>query len=199
MLKTFRFLLTVILFSGFTSCKEEKKPTQQDLVKNNVEDYLKPKMNDPESYEFAELKLIDSVLYSDNIEYRKESFMQNLKRDKERLERQEDYKEDLPSMYDENEVAALKSSIERNEKILAEIDRLETNLGDTVNQIASYTYLFSFRGNNNLGAKVLNEYILQTHPGPNYEVIKLAENRNQVILNPNDFPGYRDMIENYIN
>lgn len=125
--------------------------------------------------------------------------MQNLKRDKETLERQEDYKEDLPSMYDENEVAELKGKIERNEKILAEIDSLESDLGDTVNQIASYTYLYSFRGNNKLGAKVLNKYILQTHPGPDYEVIKLAENRDQVILNPNDFPGYREMIKNYIN
>jgi hypothetical protein len=75
-----------------------------------------------------------------------------------------------------------------------EIDLLADQLGEKANDVASYTYLYSFRGNNKLGAKVLNEYILQTNPAPDFKVLKLAENRDDMILNPNDFPGYREMI-----
>ena len=195
---TILFVGIAIVAFGLTSCQSEKEPIQQDIVKKNVEEYLKPKMNDPESYEFAELKLTDSILYSDNVKYRKEYFEKNLKYDKDDLERQERYKTEIPSMYSEEKVTELNSKIEKNEKILSEIERLSTELGDKANDVASYTYYYSFRGNNKLGAKVLNEYILQTNPSPDFKVLKLAEKRDQVLLNPNDFPGYREMIKTMI-
>ena len=92
---TILFVGIAIVAFGLTSCQSEKEPIQQDIVKKNVEEYLKPKMNDPESYEFAELKLTDSILYSDNVKYRKEYFEKNLKYDKDDLERQERYKTDF--------------------------------------------------------------------------------------------------------
>ncbi|QXP61541.1 hypothetical protein [Olleya sp. HaHaR_3_96] len=192
---TILFVGIAFVVLGMTSCQSEKEPTQQDIVKKNVEEYLKPKMNDPESYEFAELKLTDSILYSDNVKYRKEYFEKNLKYDKDDLERQERYKTEIPSMFSEEKVTELNSKIEKNEKILSEIDRLSTELGDKANDVASYTYYYSFRGNNKLGAKVLNEYILQTNPSPDFKVVNLAKNRDQVLLNPNDFPGYLEMIK----
>lgn len=193
-----QLLLIAIVAFGLISCQSDKEPTQQDIVKKNVEEYLKPKMNDPESYEFAELKLTDSILYSGNVQYRKEYFGRNLKSDKDDLERQERYKTEISSMYSEEKVSELNAKIGKNEKILSEIDRLSTELGDKVNNVASYTYNYSFRGNNKLGAKVLNEYILQTNPAPDFKVLNLAKNRTQVLLNPNDFPGYREMIKTMI-
>jgi len=50
-----------------------------------------------------------------------------------------------------------------------------------------------------MGAKVLNEYILQTDPAPDFKVLNLAEDRDKVIINPNDFPGYTEMIAKFIN
>jgi hypothetical protein len=189
------FFLTLI---GFTSCSE-KQPTQDEIVKKNAEEYLKPKLNDPNSYEFVKLELIDSILYSDNIKYRKENFQKDIEYNKENLERQERYKTEIPSMYKEEEVAELNDKIAKNDKILTAIDSLETALGSKKNDVASYTYIFSFRGNNALGAKILNEYIVQTDPKPELTINNMTDDKDKVFLNPNDFPGYRKMIIKYIN
>tara|TARA_R110002020_G_scaffold288474_1_gene503922 strand:- start:2353 stop:2955 length:603 start_codon:yes stop_codon:yes gene_type:complete len=187
-----------LTFIGFTSCTE-KEPNQDEIVKKNAEEYLKPKLNDPNSYEFVKIELIDSVLYSDNINYRKENFQKDIEDNKENLERLERYKTEIPSMYNEEEVAELNEKIEKNEKILSEINALESNLGAGKNDVASYTYIFSFRGNNALGAKILNEYIVQTDPKPELRIKNMTDDKDKVFLNPNDFPGYREMIAKYIN
>ena len=112
------------------------------------------------------------------------------------------YEKELPKIWEESKKAQteeLKTEIERSEKIISEIERLKLELGEKVNDIASYTYLYSFRGNNKMGAKVLNEYILQTDPAPNFGILNLAENEDKVTLNPNDFPGYKEMITKYFN
>jgi len=179
---------------GLTSCTE-KEPTQEEIVKTNAEEYVKSKMNDPESYEFVKIELIDSVLYSDNIEYRKDNFKRNMEYDQSSLERLERYKTEIPSMYDEQEVQDLNDKIEKNERILSKIDSLETQLGDRKKEVASYTYIFSFRGNNALGAKILNEYVVQTDQAPDFNVINMTDDKDKIYLNPNDFPGYREMIE----
>jgi hypothetical protein len=189
------FLLTLI---GFTSCTE-KQPTQDEIVKKNAEEYLKPKLNDPNSYEFVKLELIDSILYSDNIKYRKENFQKDIEYNKENLERQASYKTEIPSIYKEEEVDELNDKIAKNDKILLAIDSLETALGSKKNDVASYTYIFSFRGNNALGAKILNEYIVQTDPKPELTINNMTDDKDKVFLNPNDFPGYREMIVKYIN
>jgi hypothetical protein len=189
------FLLTLI---GFTSCTE-KQPTQDEIVKKNAEEYLKPKLNDPNSYEFVKLELIDSILYSDNIKYRKENFQKDIEYNKENLERQARYKTEIPSIYKEEEVAELNDKIAKNDKILIAIDSLETALGSKKNDVVSYTYIFSFRGNNALGAKILNEYIVQTDPKPELTINNMTDDKDKVFLNPNDFPGYREMIVKYIN
>lgn len=185
--------LFTLVTIGLTSCAE-KQPTQNEIVQKKVEEYVKSKMNDPKSYEFVKIELIDSVLYSDNIEYRKDNFSQNIEYDQSSLERQESYKTEIPSMYDEQEVKDLKVKIEKNKRILTKIDSLETKLGERKNEVASYTYIFSFRGNNALGAKILNEYVVQTGSAPEYKVINMTDDKDKLYLNPNDFPGYRDMI-----
>ena len=194
--KTTKMVIGLFAFIALrlTSCSE-KLPTQDDIVKKNAEEYVKEKMNDPSSYEFVKLELIDSVLFSDNIEYRKDYFSRNMEYDRSSLERQESYKTEFPSMYDEKDVDDLKAKIEKNERILAKIDSLANQLGERKNEVASYTYIFSFRGNNALGAKILNEYVVQTDPSPDFKIINMTDDKDKIYLNPNDFPGYREMIE----
>lgn len=194
--KTTRMTLGIfaLIVIGLTSCTQ-KQPTQDDIVKKNTETYVKEKMNDPASYEFVKLELMDSVTFSDNIEYRKDYFSRNMEYDRSSLERQEGYKTEIPSMYDEKDVEELKAKIEKNERILSKIDSLATLLGDRKNEVASYTYIFSFRGNNALGAKILNEYVVQTDPAPDFKIINMTDDKDKIFLNPNDFPGYREMIE----
>jgi len=189
--KTTRIALGLFAFIaiGLLSCSE-KQLTQDEIVKNNAEEYLKSVMNNPESYEFVKIELIDSVLFSDNIRYRKTTFSSELKSDQLYLELIED-----PSMLKEKEVQEIKTKILENERIISKIDSLETLLGERKNEVASYTYLFKFRGNNAFGAKVLNEYILQTNPAPDFKIINMTDDKDKIFLNPNDFPGYREMIK----
>jgi hypothetical protein len=56
----------------------KKKPIREEIVTKNAEEYLKAKMNNAKSYEFVKLVLINSVLYSDNIQYRKEAYSKYL-------------------------------------------------------------------------------------------------------------------------
>lgn len=156
-------LILLVLLIGCKSAPKEKteKPlTIDEIVRNSTEEYLKDKLNDPDSYEFVKLVLLDSVLYKDNVEYRRDRF------------------NDDP-------------------EVLAKIDSLESAMGDKVNEVASYTFVFSFRATNAMGAKVLEEYYLQTGESPNYEVLNLAEDMDQLYLNPGDFPGYIDMIKKH--
>jgi hypothetical protein len=178
------FVLVVIILVSCNNQKKEKQEiiqTQYDIVKENTESYLSKKLNDPESYEFVELKLIDSVLYKDNIEYRKQFFIEL---------RDETY----PLIYKD---AELSDKIQECNNILSEIDSIALALGEKVNTVASYTYLFSFRSTNSFGAKVLGEFILQTDPAPMYNIINMTDDKNKVLLNPNDFPGYKAIITKY--
>ena len=194
--KTTRITLGLFAFIaiGLTSCAE-KQPTKDDIVKKNAETYVKEKMNDPSSYEFVKLELTDSITFNNNIDYRKDYFGRNMEYDLSSLERQEEYKTEIPSMYDEKEVETLKAEIEKNERVLYKIDSLATLLADRRNEVASYTYIFSFRGNNALGAKILNEYFVQTDPAPDFKIINMTDDKDKIFFNPNDFPGYREMIK----
>jgi hypothetical protein len=181
-LKSIIYLIGVIIITS--SCDTQQKesndtiPTQYEIVKINAENYINTKLDNPESYEFVELILIDSVLYIDNIEYRKQFFLES---------RDNTY----PLIYKD---AELKNKIEECNYMLSEIDSLELSLGERVNNVASFTYLYSFRNTNSFGAKVLNEYILQTDPAPDFRVINFTDDKNKILLNPNDFPGYKSIV-----
>jgi len=75
--------------------------------------------------------------------------------------------------------------------VLAGIDSLETALGNKVNDVASYTYLYQLKANNEAGVKTQYEYYVQTDLG--FGVLKFTDNQEELYPNPNDFPGYRDM------
>ena len=190
------FIMTCLLI-GLVCCNNKAK-NQQDIVKQKAEEYAKSRMNDPDSYEFAVLQLIDSTLYRDNIKYRRDYFARDLDNDKGDLKRQLENKREFPSLYDKKAVAELREKIKRNEQIILEIDQLEKKLAGQANNVAAYKYIFTFRGKNAMGAKVLNEYILQTDPSPNYNVINMTSDDDKVFLNPNEFPGYREMITKYL-
>lgn len=190
-------LLIVIIFS---SCQY----TQQEIVKQNVEEYVKLRMDDPDSYEFVELTFKDSVLISDNIKYRRNDFKRYIEYKKDQILILERYKADSSSLYSEEEANKIKkegikeinNTIKRSKLILTKIDSLEALLGTSVNNVASYTYSFSYRGNNKLGEKVLNKNILQTNPAPDFKILNLGTSKEEVLLNTSDFPGYREMMKN---
>jgi hypothetical protein len=167
MTKSSHFLAFLIFSILFFSCsnneqQEETTINKYDQHKDIIVSHLKTNMNDPESFELAELTLRDSVLYKDNIEARKEMFGEG-----GYLEDQDKY---------------------------AAIVEIEKNLGDTVNTVASYTYYIKFRGNNALGAKVLNEFLVQTDGPEVTKVLNYTNDRDKLYLTPNGFPYYEEMI-----
>jgi hypothetical protein len=188
------FGLFTFIVIGLSSCSVKQR-NQNDIVKINAEEYIKEKMNDPNSYEFVKLELIDSTTFNENIENQKDYYSHSLKSASNSLKSQERYKTEIPSMYDAEEVEALKTKIEKNEKIIFKIDSLASILANRKNEVASYMYIFTFRGNNALGAKILNEYIVQTDPGPDFKIINMTNDPEQILTNPNDFPGFKEIFE----
>lgn len=182
-----------IIVIGLTSCSE-KQPTRDGIVKNFAETFIKEKMNDPSSYEFVKQELIDSITFSDNIEFKKDELIRGIEYDRRSLERQEEYRT-YPTIYDESKVEKLKVNIERNERILLKIDSIANLLGDRKNEVTSYKYIFTFRGNNALGAKIVNEYFVQTESAPDFKIFTMTNEEGKLYPSIGNFPGYEEMIE----
>ncbi|MEO8933882.1 MAG: hypothetical protein ABI295_06200 [Xanthomarina sp.] len=206
MKKPTKHLFAVLLLSTicFTSCKSEKELTFENpaetrdmIVQAKLEKNIKGKLQYPESYKLVELKLRDSVLYIDNINYYKNYYQQILMTDKSNLEKQELFKKQGSSEYKEKALNELKTSISKNEKILVEIDRITTELGDKANLAASYTYNYMFKSKNVSGNDADYNYIVQTNHSPEYKLISIAEREDMIVSSPNDFPGYKEMINTF--
>lgn len=57
-----RKLLLIVAVLSFAACS---KPTQYEVAKKNIEDYLKPQLNDPASYEFVSMDSLSPVMAYD--------------------------------------------------------------------------------------------------------------------------------------
>lgn len=189
--KTF-FILIAFAFI-YNSCTQ-KEPTRDEIVKNNIEEYIKPNLNDPESYEFVSLTLLDSVLFIDNINFRKEMFSNRIKNAEASLGAMTRGNEEFPMTFSEEEMNKYKIEIENNKTIYSKIEEVEKSMGDKVNDVASYTYVFKMRGNNKMGAKVLNDYFVQTEPSPTLSILNVTDDRDKLYLAPNGFPDYEDIV-----
>ena len=147
-----RLILIIGLGILIYSCS---KPTQQETVKNNAITAIKERLDNPKSFEFVEIKFLDSVTYQDNIEYRKRK--------------------------------------QKNDSAIMEVIKdIESKL-ENKQSAASYTYLVKYRCKNALNAIVTNEIIVQTNP--DLSILNLANDMDKVLLNPNDFPNYRERVK----
>lgn len=167
---------------------QEKKLNQDEIVKSNVEAYLMPNLNDPKSYEFVELTLLDSTVIADCFRHIKRSKEYNIKVAQRLLE---DF-QDQRGTYDDNDEDNYREDIRLNKEILSDIDSVEVTLNDKINEVTYYTYLFKFRSNNSFGALVLGEYYLHIDPNSNYKVIELTDDSKRKILSYKDFPTYSE-------
>ncbi|AUC75943.1 hypothetical protein [Olleya sp. Bg11-27] len=206
MKKTTQNLFTVLLLVAlfFTSCKSEQESmsensykTRDMIVKAKLSKNIKAKLQYPDSYEFVELKVKDSVLYSENISSRLNYYQQIIEADRKNLEKQELYKKEGSSLYKEDKVNELQATVSKNEKILVEIDRIATELGEKVNETAYCTYNYRFKSKNTSGKSGDYNYIVQTGQAPEYKVLMIAEKESMITPNPIDFPGYNEMIKSF--
>jgi hypothetical protein len=77
---------------------------------------------------------------------------------------------------------------------LAAITALAESLGDRLNEVESYIYLMSFRANNAMGAKILNDYLIHVSAEEGFPVIHIGEKPEDLIFRPEGFPGYEKLI-----
>jgi hypothetical protein len=172
----------------------QKAPTQDDLVRKNAETLLLEKMNDPASYEFVKLELRDSLLIQQHVDFRRGNAERDLQRTTENLERQRNYQQTVPSIYDAGKVQSLEKEMAKDAARLAAITALAESLGDRMNEVESYIYLMSFRANNAMGAKILNDYLIQVSAEEGFPVIHVGEKPDDLIFRPEGFPGYEKLI-----
>ena len=66
-----------------------------------------------------------------------------------------------------------------------------------LNDIAAFRYIFTFRAKNGFGALVLNDYFLELTPGPDYKILNIAENRDKLLVEPNGYPGQKELYSRY--
>jgi hypothetical protein len=188
------FALTAI---GMSSCAN-KPQIQDNLVRKNFEEYFRNReINFDNNYEFEKIELKDSVLYSANIEFFKEWFRRDLDFSKNYLNNIKSYKTNFPTttMSEEQIVKILKNDYEESQRILSKIDSLEAKMGSKTNEVASYTYTLSGRINSALQGEIIREYIVQTGPKPDFKIINIARDKDEMHETPNDFPGYREMLK----
>ncbi|MDY5489045.1 MAG: hypothetical protein SPG27_09105 [Butyricimonas virosa] len=175
------YILLAFIAILFSSCENNKVKSREDIIKDNLKNYLSDKLNDPDSYEFVSLNLIDSIKYIDNINYRLKHFDSSLKFYKNQVE-----------LGDKESI----KEVNRNNWIIYKIDSIKNSLGNRVNDVAVYKYIYKFRANNQMGGKSLNEYILLTK-GSDNSIIQMENNPDKIYINPTDFPGYMELIEVY--
>lgn len=193
--KTFRLLVSATFAVAIlVSCSKSKSEEQQSIVQKNIEDHVKPKLNDPGSYEFAYLKLIDSVDYQNNINETRSTYQTLLEYNERELEDLRKLKEQESYLYDETKEEKVQNSASKYKVVISKIDSIEKHMGDQLKETASYTYKYSFRGKNALGAVVLNEYLVQTSAGPDYKVVNVAEEEEDLLVSPNGFPGREEVV-----
>jgi hypothetical protein len=139
-MKKIYFLLALALFYA---CAEK---TKEDKAKESIEKYLKVSMNDWDSYEFVDIGYLDSVFLVNNkkisnidfsYQYRQDSLMNAIELEMA-LEKN-----------DQEEVAYYKNIL----------DSLVTNKFNK--EFIGWETNFTFRGNNKLGAKVINTIKVQ--------------------------------------
>ncbi len=163
-----RYWLTICLLAlALVGCEKPR----EDKLRTSAEQQLRASLYDPDSYEFVDLTLVDSVSYADNIK--------KFRRDREYLIESSVYHEGKASLEDKRMVAG--------------VDSIKTALGSKVNETAAYVYTFKFYAKDSLGVKVLETYLIQVGPSPDFAVLKLALNRGELLAYPNAFPGYDEL------
>ena len=173
-----------VITSLFLSCNNE--PAQNDVIRQNAEELIKKNMNDPESYEFVSIQIVDSTTYKDNIEHKKKLYIGFLESEKKALDKS----------LDKNDIESSRIEIQKDSLIIAGIDSIEKEMGNNVENVASYTYILKCRGNNKLGAKVLVDYYIQTKTAED-KIINITDSKNKLYFNPCDFPGFADLIKKH--
>ncbi|MGB4012768.1 MAG: hypothetical protein WBK97_01130 [Bacteroidales bacterium] len=137
-----------------------------------IEAELMKVLNDPESYEFVSLEKLDSSSYA-----------MQINKDRELYEYFSNDNLDDDSPFEIYYRSAL--------------DTLNTIVGgmsaDSLDAVRSYTYLITYRANNGVGAKILDQTFVQMSPSG--EVFEMTDDMEELVRHPEGTPPGFERIE----
>ena len=207
MKKLFLFSLVASMMLLY-SCGRSK----EDIVRSNVEDLILPLMDDPRSYEFASIELIEQLTNYQLIAQKIDDYDHAiaiaqilLDGDLSRQERMREHRESGSTVLFNQadyervsaQIVAAQGRIERNTNIIAALENLKANFGETLHDVAANTFRFSFRGANALGATVLNTIYVQTDNTSEFNIVYLADTRDELLSVPVEVEGWANILSRY--
>jgi PBP1b-binding outer membrane lipoprotein LpoB len=156
--------LSVLMFS----CSNENK------MKSEIKNYLDKNAKDPTSYEFVELKILDTVTVGDINKRIVEDLTIDINRLKENIESQKKLISDFPTLPSDAEKQNIKVS-EVEISILTK--KLDANKKDFTNkEILGYISTHKFRIKNGFGALDLDEMWVEFDK--DFKLLKMGEDLN---------------------
>lgn len=180
----------ILLFLFIITACQPSEPTRETIIRQQAEAALKKTMNDPDSYEFVSLVLIDSVTNKENMDKHKKNLAVAVYNEEERIANAKE----LPRIYDAKKRKEFQFRLDQLKKIDVKMDSIELALGDELNEVVCYNYALTFRGKNAFGGKVMNTYYLQVHPGPSYNIFNASEKESDIKNSLLAYPGYNEVI-----
>ncbi|PHS51628.1 MAG: hypothetical protein COB01_09665 [Lutibacter sp.] len=185
-----KYLTLLLIIFSLISC--DKNLTKKEIIKKQTFDFLKNNLNDPNSYEFVNLELIDSVSKKDSmktlIQLNNKKIIRNIK-----------------SIKFYNSVNSKKDRIIELKKNNKDIENQNIDLYGKLkikkndNEIISYTYLLKYRTKNELGASVLYEQYLIAGTNPDYMIIQIINNTDEIksLHKPESLMSFKDQRERF--
>lgn len=149
-----KVLLLILAIIALTGCK-----SKEDKAKELIESQLKSTMNDWSSYEFVKMSKMDSTFTSYIYTTEYENLIEkisNFELKKTDLTVCSDY----PVLYGKARCKEMQDSVPILEDLINKTkEKIENNKKSFNSEFNGYKVEFTFRGNNSLGAKVLNSTI----------------------------------------
>lgn len=180
---------------GMISCSKEK--TKDELVREKVEGMFIETMNDPSSYEFVKMVKIDSCDLATYFDRKMTIFEGQLEDAEYTIKKQEEYKSDdtFRFLYKEYEYEQAKKDYAEAERVINGLNQLKEDKKAELNKMLSYSYEFTCRGNNALGAKILNTFYFQTdETQPEVTIINIKDDAGNLPTTPVNLDEFLELI-----
>lgn len=138
----------IIAFTIFGCSKENK-------IKNNIETYLNKHASAPKTYEFVELKMLDTITKGEIAERQVKTFETDITEINEEIIRDQVLISKFPTLDNDAQKIQIKGNKEYLVKITPKVKALKKQISNK--EIVGYEALHTFRINNAFGALTLND------------------------------------------
>jgi len=181
-----KFILSLLLLSCISySCSKSPKSEIQEAI----EKVILLQLDDPSSYEFASLQILDTVSYIDNINHDKNLIKETIANNNSRIKRtrkiHSNESEERLNFFLSNEIEAVKIY----SKALVVLDSIEKNIASQINQTSAYICCYKYRTNNELGNLTLNTLYIEISPSQEYKVIGIQNKIENLSSTPGNYPN----------